>query len=399
MPPVNFLLARCGHADPERLAAYQNSGGLAALEKAHQLGPRRVIEELETSGLVGRGGAAFPCGRKWAAVAAADAPSKYVICNADESEPGTFKDRKLMEEDPFAVLEALLIAGFAVGASRGYIYVRGEYALAARRLQNALDQLRQGGYLGQFEVELRRGGGAYVCGEETALMNSIEGRRGEPRSKPPFPTERGLFAAPTLMNNVETLVNVPLIVDRGGEWYKSIGTPGLVGPKLFCLSGHVRRPGVYEVAGGTPLRELLEEHAGGVAGRNFQAVLMGGAAGTYLLPDKFDVALDYPALRAVGASIGSGSVIAFNESVDMWAMVTSFAEFFAEESCGQCVPCRLGTHRQVELLHRLASQPAEAGLLRDLGEGMQAASICGLGQTAATQVISALETFSLPGRS
>jgi NADH-quinone oxidoreductase subunit F len=405
MPTTDLLVRRCGVVDPESLADYAAAGGFAGLRRAMEIGPAGVVQELQTSELVGRGGAAFPTGRKWAAGAAARG-AKMVICNADESEPGTFKDRKLLEEDPFAILEAMVIAGFAVGAANGFVYIRGEYALAARRLVHAIAELRAHGELGPrvlgtdfaFDIEVRRGGGAYICGEETALMNSIEGRRGEPRSKPPFPTERGLFGQPTLMNNVETLANVPLIVARGGAWYRTIGPPGLVGPKLFCLSGHVKRPGVYEVPGGTPLRELLEQHGGGVAGASFQAVLLGGAAGTYVLPEHFDTPLDYQSLRTIGASIGSGAIVAFNETVDMWDMVRRFAEFFAEESCGQCVPCRVGTVRQVEILHRVigAARAGDPELLLDLGQGMQAASICGLGQTAATQVLSALDRFPLP---
>jgi NADH-quinone oxidoreductase subunit F len=406
MPATELLLGRCGVVDPGSVVGYEAAGGLVGLRRAFEIGPEAVVEELTASQLVGRGGAAFPTGRKWAGVAAAPGP-KYVICNADESEPGTFKDRKLLEEDPFAIVEAMLIGGFAVGARRGYVYVRGEYPLAARRVEAAADALRSRGLLGpniegggfSFELEVRRGGGAYICGEETALMNSIEGRRGEPRSKPPFPTERGLFNRPTLINNVETLANVPPIVARGGAWYRSIGVASLVGPKLFCLSGHVRRPGVYEVPGGTPLRELLEEQGGGVAGMAFQAVLLGGAAGTYVTPEQFDTALDYQSLRGIGASIGSGAVIAFNETVDMWEMVRRFAEFFADESCGQCVPCRVGTVRQVEILHRLvrgAGRGDDATLLTDLGQAMQAASICGLGQTAAAQVLSALDRFPVP---
>jgi NADH-quinone oxidoreductase subunit F len=397
MPSTDFLLHRCGKVDPSSLAAYVASGGLNGLQRAREIGSKAIVEELIASELVGRGGAAFPTGRKWAGVATASGP-KFVICNADESEPGTFKDRKLLEEDPFAVLEAMLIAGIAVGAQRGYVYIRGEYVLAAERVQTAIDALRAAGELGDFGIEVRKGGGAYICGEETALMNSIEGKRGEPRSKPPFPTERGLFDQPTLINNVETLVNVPLIIERGGAWFRSIGVPGLVGPKLFCLSGHVHKPGVYEVPGGTPLRELLEVHAGGVAGDAFQAVLLGGAAGTYVLPAQFDTPLDYQSLRSIGASIGSGSIIAFNERVDMWDMVRRFAEFFAEESCGQCVPCRVGTVRQVEILHRVHGSPlhADVDLLTDLGQAMQSASICGLGQTAATQVLSALAQFGAP---
>lgn len=396
MARTDFLLVRCGTVDPSSLSAYVAAGGLRALRRAREIGPQAIIDELITSELVGRGGAAFPTGRKWAGVAAASG-AKYVICNADESEPGTFKDRKLLEEDPFAILEAMVIAGLAVGAQRGYVYIRGEYAVAARRVQHAIEALASAGELADFEIDLRRGGGAYICGEETALMNSIEGKRGEPRSKPPFPTERGLFNRPTLINNVETLANVPLIVERGGAWFRSIGVPGLVGPKLFCLSGHVQKPGVYELAGGTSLRELLDEYAGGVAGNEFQAVLLGGAAGTYVLPAQFDTPLDYASLRAMGASIGSGALIAFNESVDMWDMVRRFAEFFAEESCGQCVPCRIGTVRQVEILHRLRSSPRndDVAVLTDVGQAMQSASICGLGQTAAMQVLSALAQFGV----
>jgi NADH-quinone oxidoreductase subunit F len=382
--------------DPSSLTAYTAAGGLSALRRAREIGPQAIVEELIASELVGRGGAAFPTGRKWAGVASATGP-KFVICNADESEPGTFKDRKLLEEDPFAIVESMLIAGLAVGASSGYVYIRGEYALAAQRVQHAIDALRSAGELADFPVEVRRGGGAYICGEETALMNSIEGKRGEPRSKPPFPTERGLFNQPTLINNVETLANVPLIVERGGQWYRSIGVPGLVGPKLYCLSGHVQKPGVYEVPGGTPLRELLA-FGGGVVGKEFQALLVGGAAGTYVLPSQFDTPLDYQSLRGIGASIGSGAIIAFNESVDMWDMVRRFAEFFADESCGQCVPCRVGTVRQVEILHRAHGSPLapDVDLLTDLGQAMQSASICGLGQTAAAQVLSALSQFGAP---
>jgi len=386
------LLGRCGTVDPTSIEIYASSGGLRGLARARAIGPEAIIQELVTSELVGRGGAAFPTGRKWAGVAAATG-RKYVICNADESEPGTFKDRKLLEEDPFAIVEAMLIAALAVGAETGYFYIRGEYALAARRIEQAIDAFAARGELGEVRLEVRRGGGAYICGEETALMNSIEGKRGEPRSKPPFPTERGLFDRPTLINNVETLANVPLIVERGGAWFRTIGVPGLVGPKLFCLSGHVQQPGVYEVTGGTPLRELLEQQGGGVKGESFQAVLLGGAAGTYVVPNQFDTPLDYGSTRSIGASIGSGAIIAFNETVEMWDMVRRFAEFFAEESCGQCVPCRVGTVRQVELLHRLQGGANTFDVLTDLGQAMQAASICGLGQTAAMQVLSAISQF------
>jgi NADH-quinone oxidoreductase subunit F len=394
------LLARVGGVDPTSLADYRDHGGFRALERARAIGPQQVIEEVTASGLVGRGGAAFPTGRKWAAVADQPAQPHYLVCNADESEPGTFKDRVLMEGDPFAVVEAMAIEAFAVGASKAFLYIRGEYPLAEARIANAIAATTAAGLLGDLDIELRRGAGAYICGEETALFESIEGKRGEPRNKPPFPVEVGLFGKPTAVNNVETLVNVLAIVadDGGAAAYKAIGTEGSTGPKLFCVSGNVARPGVYEVEFGVTLRQLIELAGGVAGGRDLKAVLLGGAAGVFVGPEALDVALTFEATRAIGATLGSGVVMVFDETADMVGALTRIARFFRDESCGQCVPCRVGTVRQEELLARLSSGVAaahgrredELALLREIGQAMRDASICGLGQTASSAIESAL---------
>jgi NADH-quinone oxidoreductase subunit F len=402
--PGARLLARIGAVDPTSLDDYRANGGYAALARAIELGPARVIEEVTAARLVGRGGAAFPTGRKWAAVAARTPGPRYVICNADESEPGTFKDRVLLEGDPFATIEAMTIAGLAVGAERGFVYLRGEYPLAEARLANAMERAREAGLLGAdvagsgagFEIELRRGAGAYICGEETALFESIEGRRGEPRNKPPFPVEVGLFGRPTVVNNVETLVNVLPIVLEGGEAYARIGTEGSTGPKLFCLSGHVRGPGTYEVEFGATLGELIELAGGVPDDRPIQAILLGGAAGVFVGPDALAMPLTFEATRAAGVTLGSGVVMVFDETADLADTVRRIARFFRDESCGQCVPCRVGTVRQEEALARLLAQrplgsrEADLGLIADVGRAMRDASICGLGQTASSAVESAI---------
>jgi NADH-quinone oxidoreductase subunit F len=350
-----------------------------ALERARELGPERVIELVKESPLLGRGGAAFPTGLKWEAVARQPAKPHYLVCNADESEPGTFKDRVLMEQDPFALIESMAIAAYATGCERAYIYVRAEYPLAHERLRNAIDKSDV-----DVEIELRIGAGAYVCGEETALFQSIEGYRGEPRNKPPFPVEVGLWGKPTVVNNVETLVNVPHIV-LGDDARDT---------RLFCLSGNVARPGLYEVELGTPLRALLE-----LAGAEpAKAVLLGGAAGSFLRPDQLDLPLSFEGARDAGVTLGSGVVIVFGMEADLVAAVLRIAEFFRDESCGQCVPCRVGTVRQEEALHRLAAGKAngdERVILADLTQVMRDASICGLGQTAANAVASAVENLGV----
>ncbi len=386
-----------------RLAVIRHCGGRSSWVL------RGIIREVQESGLQGRGGAAFPTGRKWQDVASAPVRPHYVVCNADESEPGTFSNRVIMEEDPFSVIESMTIAGYAAGAARGYIYLRGEYPLAAQRLQNAIATARRRGFLGQgvmnsdiaFDIELRLGAGAYICGEETALFNSIEGFRGEPRNKPPFPTQVGLFGKPTVINNVETLINVIDIVMRGGAAYAATGTQESKGTKLFCLSGAIQRPGVYEVPFGVTLRELMATAGGLPSGEILRAVLLGGAAGGFVLPDELDVPLTFEGTRDIGASLGSGVVMAIAESADLEGFVSRIGAFFRDESCGQCVPCRVGTQRQEEALQRLAAgRPLgtvsdDVMLIGEIAQVMRDASICGLGQTAASAVQSAIEKLGV----
>ena len=402
--PSLRLLRRIGKVDPTSLDSYRAAGGYAALRAAIDMGPAGVIREVTDSRLLGRGGAAFPTGRKWDAVARNPVRPHYLVCNADESEPGTFKDRIVIESDPFALVEAMTIAGFATGCEHAYVYLRGEYPLAWERLSAAVAEARARGVLGddvmgagvRFDIELRKGAGAYICGEETALFNSIEGYRGEPRSKPPFPVDSGLFSKPTVVNNVESLINVLDIVLEGGAAFAGIGTEQSTGTRLFCLSGCVERPGLYEAPFGVTLGELLGM-AGGVAdGRPLKAVLLGGAAGGFVGPDKLDLELSFEATRAAGATLGSGVVMVFDDTVDLVPVLLRIAAFFRDESCGQCVPCRVGTVRQEEALARLLAGEPRGGLERELaliaevGQCMRDASICGLGQTASSAVESAI---------
>ena len=400
--PSLRLLRRIGVVDPESLDSYRAHGGYTALRRALELGREGVIREVTESRLLGRGGAAFPTGVKWDAVAKQPAQPHYLVCNADESEPGTFKDRVLMEDDPFALVEAMTIAAYATGCDRGFVYVRAEYPLAHARLEDAFDQARAHGLLGAdvmgagfaFDVELRIGAGAYVCGEETALFQSIEGHRGEPRNKPPFPVEIGLFGKPTVVNNVETLFNVLEIVNESGAAFASNGTEGSTGTRLFCVSGHVGRPGLYEAPFGTTLRELLDL----AEARPPKAVLLGGAAGAFVGPEQLDLLLTFEDTRTAGVTLGSGVVIVYDESADLVDAVLRIAEFFRDESCGQCVPCRVGTVRQEEALRRLAAERPngdELATLADLAQVMRDASICGLGQTAANAVASAISNLGV----
>nr|WSS65382.1 NAD(P)H-dependent oxidoreductase subunit E [Streptomyces sp. NBC_01177] len=403
--PALVLLKRIGTVDPASLDDYRSTGGYTALRRAFALGPAGVIREVLEARLVGRGGAAFPTGRKWQATAQqADGPH-YLVCNADESEPGTFKDRVLMEGDPYALVEAMTIAGYAVGAHQGYVYLRGEYPRAFERLAHALASARTRGLLGPdvlgqgyaFDIEIRRGAGAYICGEETAIFNSIEGQRGEPRSKPPFPVEKGLFGKPTAVNNVETLVNVLPILEHGAAAYAATGTETSTGTKLFCVSGQVDRPGVYELPFGANLRELLD--LAGPPGR-LRAVLLGGAAGGFVRPDELDVPLTFEGTRAAGTTLGSGVVLVLDDSVELPRVLLRIAEFFRDESCGQCVPCRVGTVRQEEALHRIvdrtgAGAAEDIALMREVGQAMRDASICGLGQTAWNAVESAIDRLGV----
>ncbi len=405
--PQLQLLRRAGLVDPTSLDSYLAHRGYVALHEALAMGPEAVIREVTESRLLGRGGAAFPTGRKWSAVASQEAQPHYVVCNADESEPGTFKDRVLMELDPFAVIEAMTVEGFATNASLGYLYIRGEYPLAEGRIRGAIDAARAAGYLGAgvagsdfaFDIEVRRGAGAYICGEETALFESIEGKRGEPRNKPPFPVEIGLFGKPTAVNNVETLANVLAILEDGpggGARFAAIGTEGSTGPKLFCLSGNVAKPGVYEVPFGTTWRELIELGDGVPDDRPIRAILLGGAAGVFVGPDALDTPLTFEGTRAINATLGSGVVMVFDETADLVGTLRRIAAFVRDESCGQCVPCRVGTVRQEELLARLSdgvqvrSREEELVLLADIGRAMRDASICGLGLTASSAIESAI---------
>jgi NADH-quinone oxidoreductase subunit F len=397
------LLARAG-GDVTTLDAYRASGGYAALAAATELGPDQVIQRITDAKLLGRGGAAFPTGVKWRAVADQPVTPKYVICNADESEPGTFKDRVIMERDPFAVIEAITIAGFATGAEQGFLYIRGEYPVATRKLEGAIAEARAAGLLGPgaaFDIELRRGAGAYICGEETALFNSIEGKRGEPRNKPPFPVTNGVFGKPTSINNVETLINVLHVLTLGVEEYSSLGTADSTGTRLFCLSGHVERPGVYEHPHGVTLDDVVDAAGGVRDGKTLKAVLLGGAAGGFVGPEALDARLTFEDARAGGYTLGSGVVMVLDEDTDLVDLCLRIARFFRDESCGQCVPCRVGTVRQEEALHRLVtgrtigSRDDELALLTDVAGVMRDASICGLGQTAASAVQSAIATFGL----
>jgi NADH-quinone oxidoreductase subunit F len=390
------LLRRVGLIDPGELDSYRASGGYEMLRRAVAAGPQGVLRELKDAKLLGRGGAAFPISVKWEAVATNPVRPHYVICNADESEPGTFKDRVLMEEDPYALLEALTIMGYCCGAEQGYIYIRGEYPLAEARLRHAAGQARARGFLGAdvmgagfaFDVEVRRGAGAYIAGEETALINSIEGKRAEPRNKPPFPAQVGLFGKPTAVNNVETLLCVLEILRIGGPAFARIGTENSTGTRLFCLSGCVERPGLYEHEFGVTLREVIDAAGGARGGRPLRAVLLGGAAGSFVGPDALDTPLTFEGVRAIGATLGSGVVLVLDDTVEMTGLLQRIARFFRDESCGQCVPCRVGTVRQEELLGRLVrgapigSAERELALLDDIATVARDASICGLGQTA-----------------
>lgn len=391
-------------AAPDDLATHRRLGSFAALEKAlTQMTPEQVIEAVKLSGLSGRGGANFPTGMKWQFTRAAEGSPKFAVCNFDESEPGTFKDRALVEGDPFRMVEGLMLAGYAVGAQQGYIFVRGEYPEAARLLEKVLASLRQAGLLGKhilgtdfnFEITLRRSAGAYICGEETALFEAIEGNRGIPRVKPPFPTTNGLFDKPTTINNVETLAIIPDIVQNGGEWLRQWGTEKSIGLKLFCVSGHVNQPGVVEAPFGITIRELIERFCGGFKGEP-QAILMGGASGGLVPPQYFDLPLTREDLGKIGATIGSGVIMVFNQQVNLLEVLKTVAHFFVHETCGQCVPCRVGTNQVYKLLGKLTGGQATAADVEKLEttcNTMRRLGLCGLGQTAPSPVLSSFQHF------
>ncbi|RME40813.1 MAG: NADP oxidoreductase, partial [Caldilineae bacterium] len=397
-PQDRRLLANVGQIDPVSVEAYRSRGGYAALERALTgMTPAQVIEAVTESGLQGRGGAGFPAGRKWAFTAAAPGKPKYILCNADESEPGTFKDRVLLEHDPHRVLEGILLAGYAVGAEHGIIYLRGEYLSAFHRLEQAIEQARAAGLLGDrilgtdfhFHLDLHRGSGAYICGEETALIESLEGKRGEPRMRPPYPPTYGLWGKPTVVNNVETLANVPDIVRDGAEAFKQHET------KLYCLSGHVTRQGLIEAPLGLTLRQAIETYGGGMAGgASFGFAQTGGAAGTLVGPAALDVPLTFTSARTDGVALGSGALLIAADTVGVADLLLAVMEFFARESCGKCYPCRYGTVRAVEILRRqVAGEPPDDALptLAAIARELAAASFCGLGQAAAIPLQSGLK--------
>jgi NADH:ubiquinone oxidoreductase subunit F (NADH-binding)/Pyruvate/2-oxoacid:ferredoxin oxidoreductase delta subunit len=400
------VLENCGQIDPEKIEEYIAVGGYEALAKVlTQMTPEEVIFEVSRSGLRGRGGAGFPTGKKWQAVREAKGNPKYVICNGDEGDPGAFMDRAILEGDPHSVLEGMAIAAYAVGAEKGYIYVRAEYPLAVKRLEVAIAQARKLGLLGtrifdtdfSFDVELRIGAGAFVCGEETALIASIEGRRGEPRPRPPYPATSGLFGKPTLINNVETFANIRHIILKGADWFSGMGTATSKGTKVFALAGQVKNTGLVEVPMGITLRELIFEVGGGVpAGRKFKAVQIGGPSGGCLPESLLDVPIDYESLKQYGAIMGSGGVIVLDDSSCMVNVAKFFLEFTADESCGKCVPCRVGLRMMLGILERIVrGEGTEEDLTRleELGKLIQSASLCGLGQTAPNPVLSTLRYF------
>lgn len=401
-----IVLENCGRVDPERLEEYMAAGGYRSLLQAiSEMTPAEVIHEVTSSGLRGRGGAGYPTGLKWATVAKASGQQKYVICNADEGDPGAFMDRAVLESDPHRVLEGMAIAAFAVGANHGYIYVRAEYPLALDRLQTAIRQASRAGLLGrrigdtefQFEVELRLGGGAFVCGEETALIASIEGKRGSPRPRPPYPANYGLFGCPTLINNVETLANIPAILREGGGWFARIGTKNSAGTKVFALAGKVVNTGLIEVPMGITLREIIFDIGGGLPnGRGFAAVQTGGPSGGCIPAECLDLPVDYDSLVSVGSIMGSGGMIVIDDTQNMVDVARYFMDFCVCESCGKCVPCRVGTHMMKELLTRFLQHQGsrkDLATLEHLCDVVRTASLCGLGQSAPNPVLSTLRYF------
>ena len=399
-------LRNCGVINPEDIEEYIGTGGYEALgivltEKK----PEDVIQILLDSGLRGRGGAGFPTGLKWKFAAANEADQKYVCCNADEGDPGAFMDRSILEGDPHAVLEAMAIAGYAIGASQGYIFVRAEYPIAVKRLEIAIAQAREYGLLGEnifesgfnFDIELRLGAGAFVCGEETALMTSIEGSRGEPRPRPPFPALKGLFQKPTILNNVETFANIPQIIVNGPEWFASMGTEKSKGTKVFALGGKINNTGLVEIPMGTTLREIVEEIGGGIpGGKKFKAAQTGGPSGGCIPAEHLDVPIDYDNLIAIGSMMGSGGLIIMDEDTCMVDIAKFFLEFTVDESCGKCTPCRIGTRRMLEILEKITKGQAEMedlDRLEELCNHLKTSSLCALGQTAPNPVLSTLRYF------
>lgn len=402
-----IVLENSGVIDAERIEDYIGALGYGSLIKVlTEMSSQEVIQEVTKSGLRGRGGAGYPTGLKWSTVSKAAAKQKFVICNADEGDPGAFMDRSVLESDPHRVIEGMLIAAYAIGASDGFIYVRAEYPLAIKRLRTAIRQAERMGLLGNsicgtrfsFRIELRLGAGAFVCGEETALIASVEGKRGTPRPRPPYPAQQGLFGEPTLINNVETYANVPVIIRNGGDWYAQIGTEKSKGTKVFALAGRIRNTGLVEVPMGITLREIVFEIGGGIPdGRNFKAVQTGGPSGGCLPSECLDMPVDYESLARAGSIMGSGGMIVMDESSCMVDVARYFMDFCMTESCGKCVPCRVGTyqmHRLLQTITRLTATQADLDLLKELCDLLKNTSLCGLGQSAPNPVVSTMRSFA-----
>jgi len=394
---MRIVLRNMGKIDPLKIEDYIAAGGYKSLEKARSMEQEALIEEVKKSGLRGRGGAGFNCGMKWSFSYKVQSEQKYVVCNADEGEPGTYKDRIIMENDPHSVLEGMAICGYAIGADKGYIYCRGEYPYVVEMLNQAIAQAKEKGVLAGFDIEVRMGAGAYVCGEESALIESIEGNRGEPRFKPPFPPVIGLWQKPTIVNNVETFANIPVILEKGADWYKAIGAERYPGTKVLTLTGDVNNRTVYEVPTDTTIRQVIYDLGGGIKDdKKFKAVQIGGTSGGFIPESMLDTPIDFDSMTAIGAVLGSGAVFVMDESRDIVNVVARIAGFFEHESCGKCSPCREGTKRMHELMEKMNAGQGDGtdlSLLERLGTVMTKACLCGLGQAAPAPVLTTLKNF------
>ena len=394
---MRIVLRNVGKIDPLKIDDYINAGGYKSLAKAKSMDRKALIDEVKSSGLRGRGGAGFNCGMKWSFSYALETDQKYVVCNADEGEPGTYKDRIIMMEDPQSLFEGMAICGYAIGSNKGYIYCRGEYPYVVERLNQAIAQAKEKGVLGDFDIEVRMGGGAYVCGEESALIESIEGHRGEPRFKPPFPGVEGLWGKPTIVNNVETFANIPVIVEKGADWYKNIGAASYPGTKVLTLTGDVVNRTYFEVPTNVTIRDVIFGLGGGIKeGKKFKAVQIGGTSGGFIPEQLLDTPIDFDSMAKIGATLGTGAVFVMDETRDIVDVVDRISKFFEHESCGKCNPCREGTKRMHEIMHRLnAGQGTATDLevMENLGEVMSVACLCGLGQAAPAPVLTTMKHF------
>lgn len=398
-----IVLKNVGIINPESIEEYIAVGGYEALGKALlDMKPQDVVQEIKNSGLRGRGGAGFPTGLKWELASRAKGSPKYIICNADEGEPGTFKDRLILEGDPHKIIEGMIIAGYAVGANKGYIYIRGEYELSIERLEKAISQAREYGFLGEnifgtdfsFDLSIKKGAGAYICGEETALIESLEGKRGEPRFKPPYPTDAGLWGKPTIINNVETLANVPSIIQNGASWFRSFGTEKSPGTKVYTILGHIVNAGLIEVPMGVTLREIIYGYGGGMRSGRFKIAQIGGTAGALLGEDALDVPMDFDSLRPLNATLGSGAILIMDDSTCIVDVLKSVLAFFKRESCGKCVPCRVGEEKLCNLINNIyGSEPEIVDKMLEIATYMQQTSFCALGQSPIMPISSAIRYF------